>query len=306
MRTTFIQTLVELARIDPRIFLIVADLGYQSVEPFAAELPDRFINVGIAEQNMTGVAAGMAMSGKIVFTYSIGNFPIMRCMEQLRNDVCYHNINVNAVSVGAGVAYGTMGATHHCTEDLAIMRALPRMTVVAPGDPVEVRMATRAIARNPGPCYLRLAKAGEPVVHEKEPDFRLGKAITMREGNDLTLISTGEILHNTVKASEKLAKEGIQARVLSMHTLKPLDVESILSAAQETGVIVTIEEHNSIGGLGSAVAEVLAEHDGLCSKFKMIAVKDPFCGEVGSQEYLRDIHGLSIDKITDSALSLMN
>lgn len=305
MRTTFIQALIELVRADKRIFLVVADLGYQTVEPFVEEFPDNFVNVGIAEQNMTGVAAGMAMSGKIVFTYSIGNFPIMRCMEQLRNDVCYHNVNVKAVSVGAGVAYGSMGATHHCTEDLAIMRALPRMTVVAPGDPVEVDMATRAIANEPGPCYLRLAKTGEPVVHKTEINFRLGKAVVAQKGSDLTLISTGEMLHNTMKSAEQLAKEGIQARVLSMHTLKPLDVEAVVAAAQETGTIVTVEEHNLIGGLGSAVAETLAENYESRAVFKRIALEEPFCCQVGSQEYLREAHGLSVEGIVSSVLSLM-
>ena len=305
MRNAFFQALIELTRADKRIFLVVADLGFQAVEPFVEEFPDNFVNVGIAEQNMTGVAAGMAMSGKIVFTYSIGNFPIMRCMEQLRNDVCYHNINVNAVSVGAGLAYGSMGATHHCTEDLAIMRALPNMTVVAPGDSIEVGMATRAIAQNPGPCYLRIAKTGEPIVHKSDIDFRLGKAIMLQDGSDLTLISTGEMLYNTVKSAEQLAKKSIQARVLSMHTLKPLDIGAVVAAAQDTGTIITVEEHNPTGGLGSAVAEVIAEHDDLRPKFKRLALKQQFCCDVGSQDYLRNINGLSIEGIINSVISVM-
>lgn len=305
MRTAFVQALVELARKDERIWLVVGDLGFHALDPYVEEFPDRFINAGVAEQNMTGLAAGMAMSGKIVFTYSIGNFPIMRCLEQIRNDVCYHRANVNIVSVGGGLAYGALGATHHCVEDLAIMRALPRMTVVAPGDPAEAEMATRAITEIHGPCYLRLAKTGEPRIHPEEVDFELGKAIMVREGSDLTLISTGEMLYNTVKSAERLAEEGIQARVLSMHTIKPLDIRAILRAAQETSVIVTIEEHSIIGGLGGAVAEILAELSDSPFTFKRIAMQESFCSEVGCQAYLREANNLSIDGIVDSIHLLM-
>lgn len=305
MRATFIQTLVGLAQEDDRICLIVGDLGFGAVEPFAEKFPGNFINAGVAEQNMTGLATGMALCGKIVFTYSIGNFPTMRCLEQIRNDICYHNANVKVVAVGGGLAYGALGVTHHTTEDLAIMRVLPHMTVVAPGDSVEVALATRAIVEKPGPCYLRLAKTGEPIVHQTEPDFTLGKAITVREGSDLTLISTGEMLYNTMKSAEQLAHEGIQARVLSMHTLKPLDIESVLTAAQETRIIVTIEEHSVIGGLGGSVAEVLAESSDSHIAFKRIAMKEPFCSEVGSQSYLREVNGLSITGIVESIHSLL-
>src|SRR5262249_3580196 len=172
MRTAFIEALFELAKQDQRIVLITGDLGFSVIEPFMQTLPKQFVNAGVAEQNMTGVAAGMALSGKIVFTYSIGNFPTLRCLEHVRNDVCYHNANVKVVCVGGGFAYGSMGVTHHATEDLAVMRAMPGMVVVAPGDPVETRAATRAITAHPGPCYLRLGKAGEPNVHQEE--IRLG------------------------------------------------------------------------------------------------------------------------------------
>jgi len=305
VRNAFVQALVDLARKDERIWLVVGDLGFHALDPFVDEFPDRFINAGVAEQNMTGLAAGMALSGKIVFTYSIGNFPVMRCLEQIRNDVCYHNANVNIVSVGGGLAYGALGATHHCIEDLAIMRVLPHMTVVAPGDPVEAEMATRAIVETPGPCYLRLAKTGESRIHPAGVDFELGKAIMVRKGSDLTLISTGEMLNNIVKSAEMLAEEGIQARVLSMHTLKPLDVEAILKAAQETGIVVTVEEHSVIGGVGGAVAEVLAELSDSPFTFKRIAMKEPFCSEVGSQIYLREANGLSVKGIVDSIHLLM-
>jgi transketolase len=300
VRTTFIHTLIDCARANERIWLLVGDLGYSVVEPFREEFPDRFINVGVAEQNMTGIATGLALSGKIVFTYSIANFPTLRCLEQIRNDVCYHRANVKIVAVGGGFAYSAQGMTHHATEDLAIMRALPNMTVVAPGDPVETALATRAIIEWPGPCYMRLGKAQEPVVHKTSPDFQIGKAIVVRDGSDVTLIATGGILFNTVQAADELAQQGIQARVLSMHTLKPLDTEAVLAAAQQTKAIITVEEHSLIGGLGSAVAEVLAELGNSHTTFRRIGIKDEFCQQVGSQEYLRGIYGLSVDGIVDA------
>ena len=305
MRAAFIQSLIECARTNERLFLLVGDLGYSVVEPFRQEFPDRFINVGVAEQNMTGIATGLALSGKIVFTYSIANFPTLRCLEQIRNDACYHNANVKIVAVGGGLAYGAQGMTHHATEDLAIMRALPNMTVVAPGDPIETALATRAIIEWPGPCYLRLGKAGEPVVHKTSPDFQIGKAITVREGKDVTLIATGGILSNAMQAAERVAQQGIQARVLSMHTLKPPDTEAVLAAAQQTKAIITVEEHSVIGGLGSAVAEVLAESGNSHITFKRIGIRDEFCSQVGSQEYLRGIYGLSVDGIIDAIELLM-
>ena len=299
MRTAFIQALIECAKADERVWLLVGDLGYSVVEPFRQEFTDRFINVGVAEQNMTGIAAGLALSGKIVFTYSIANFPTLRCLEQIRNDVCYHEANVKIVAVGGGLAYGAQGMTHHATEDLAIMRALPNMTVVAPGDPIETALATRAIIKWPGPCYLRLGKAKEPIVHQTSPDFQIGKAITIRDGSDITLISTGGILFNTMRAAERLTQQGIQTRVLSMPTLKPLDAEAVLMAVQQTKAIITVEEHSIIGGLGSAVAEVLAESGNSQITFRRIGIRDEFRQQVGSQEYLRKLNRLSIQNIVE-------
>ncbi len=298
MRTAFIETLFELAKHDDRIVLIVGDLGFTVVTPFMEQLPGQFLNAGVAEQNMTTMAAGMALCGKIAFTYSIANFPTLRCLEQIRNDVCYHHANVKVVSVGGGFAYGSMGVTHHATEDLAVMRALPGMVVVAPGDPAEARAATRAITAHPGPCFLRLGKAGEPNVHQTEIDFVLGKAIRLREGRDATLISTGGLLQTAVRAAQRLTDEGIESRVLSMHTLKPLDTEAVLAAARETRAIITIEEHSIIGGLGSAVAEVLAEAEQAKVAFKRIGLPSGFSPHIGSQEYLQEQHGLTAEAIS--------
>jgi len=252
---------------------------------------------------MVGVATGLALSGRIVFVYSIANFPTLRCLEQLRNDVCYHRANVKIVALGGGYAYGALGMTHHATEDLAVMRALPEMTVVAPGDPVEAALATRAIAAVPGPCYLRLGRAGEPVVHRGEVSFQLGKTIQLRDGNDVTLISTGGVLPLAVRAAEMLAERGVEARLLSMPTLKPLDAGAVLAAARQTRGLVTIEEHTVAGGLGGAVAEVLAE-SGQRVPFVRLGLPPAFAACSGSQDYLRAQQGITAEGVVAAAESL--
>lgn len=305
MRTAFIETLLELAESDPRIVLITGDLGFGVVVQFRDRLPGQFVNAGVAEQNMTGLAAGMALSGKIVFNYSIANFPVLRPLEQVRNDICYHNANVRIVAIGAGMAYGSLGPSHHATEDIAIMRALPNMLVVAPGDPVETRLVVRALIEHEGPAYLRLGRANEPVVYPADPVFQLGKAITVRKGNNIALISTGGMLHETMNAAEALAQLGIEARVISMHTVKPLDIEAILAASRETAAIFTVEEHSVIGGLGSAVAETLMESGQRPCHFKRIGLGDVFSSIVGDQDYLRSQYGLDCKGIVDTVLKVL-
>ena len=279
---------------------ITGDLGFGVVEQYRDELPDQFVNAGVAEQNMTGIAAGMALTGKIVFTYSIANFPTLRCLEHIRNDVCYHDADVKVVSVGGGFAYGSMGATHHATEDLGVMRLLPNMIVVAPGDPVEAKAATRAVVAQSGPCYLRLGKAGETVVHESEIEFELGKALVLREGSDATLVSTGGMLPLAMRAAEALEAGGVDLRVLSMHTLKPLDDEAILRAADETRALVTLEEHSIVGGLGQrrggAAGGERPGEDALQAHRRTAALLPA----VGSQEYLLAENGLDVDNIHDT------
>jgi transketolase len=303
MRTAFVQALQEIAEQDERVFLVCGDLGFSVLEPFAQRYPKRYLNVGVAEQNMTGLAAGLAMSGKIVFTYSIANFPVMRCLEQIRNDVCYHRLDVKVVAVGGGLSYGPQGYTHHAVEDLAVMRVLPHMTVVAPSDPVETMLATRAIAQTPGPCYLRLGKAGEPVIHGVIADFVLGKAIRIRRGSDVTLISTGGVLQTVLRVADALAQKNISTTVLSMHTVQPLDTEAVLSAVRETRGIVTVEEHGA-GGLASAVAEVLAEA-GSRVGFRPVRLTREPAREAGSQEYLRASLGVSEGSIESAVRSLL-
>lgn len=298
MRTAFIETLVELAEQDERICLLTGDLGFGVVEVFANRFPKRFINVGVAEQNMTGVATGLALSGKIVFTYSIANFPTLRCLEQIRNGACYHDANVKIVSIGGGLSYGSLGMSHHATEDLAIMRALPNMTVIAPGDPHETRAATAAIVGRRGPAYLRLGRAGEPLVHARPVDLQIGRALQLRDGNDLTLISTGGMLTVAVQAAEMLAAEGISSRVLSMHTVKPLDADAVARAAAETKLVVTLEEHAVAGGLGGAVAEVMAESTTKGAPLKRIGLPSALLSVAGSREFLCHRYGLSTPAVT--------
>jgi transketolase len=301
MRNTFVQTLLKLAANDPRICLLTADLGYSVLEAFAQQFPDRFVNVGVAEQNLIGVAAGMAHSGLVPFVYSIANFPTLRCLEQIRIDVCYHDAPVKIVAVGGGLAYGAQGYTHHGVEDLAVMRSLPGMTVVAPADPVETRALTAAIAEEDGPCYLRLGKAKEPVIHPESANIELGKAIQARSGTDLTLISTGAMLGETMNAAQRLAAKGIEARVLSLHTIKPLDEAAVIRAARKTGVVVTVEEHSVTGGLGSAVADVLLQA-GVRVQFRKMGIPDRPYHVIGSQEFLRK---QLIGDIAETALQLI-
>jgi transketolase len=298
MRTAFIEALTEAAHDDPRITLIVGDLGFGVVTDFAKRFPGQYLNVGVAEQNMTGVAAGMAMAGRIVFTYSIAGFPTLRCLEQIRSDVCYHGTNVVVVAVGGGLSYGALGMSHHATEDIAILRSLPQMTVIAPGDPVETKAAVAAAAAGIGPVYLRLGRSGEPLVHKEPIDWRLGEALTVRSGDDATLISTGAMLHTATQAADALAAEGISVGVLSMHTIKPLDTEAILESARRTRRIVTLEEHSLLGGLGSAVAEVLCEADIRNVRFQRIGLPSEFSKHIGSQAYLQRIYGLDVESVT--------
>jgi len=305
MRRIFNKTLLELAENDERIFLVLADIGYGEIEGFAEKFPDRYFNVGVAEQNMTGVACGIAMEGNIAVTYSIANFPTLRCLEQVRNDVCYHNANVKIVIIGGGVAYGPLGISHHSTEDIAIMRALPNIVVLAPSDCIEAEAAVKAMMEHNGPVYYRCGYKGEKDIHSKSIDFKIGKAIQVTDGNDAAIIFSGPIGYNALLAVNKLNSEGIHCRLISMHTIKPIDKEIILNAARETGCIVTVEEHNITGGLGSAVAEVLADNNIANTKFKRIAFPDVNISIVGSQEWIRSQYGMAPEHIYNTVKALL-
>lgn len=292
MKSAFIKTLCEVAKMNERIWMLTGDLGYSVLELFMEQFPERYVNVGVAEQNMTGMAAGLASCGKIVFTYSIANFPTIRCLEQIRNDVCYHELPVKIIAVGGGFAYGPHGYTHHGVEDLAVINSFPGISIISPGNVTETILATQAIINTPGPCYLRLGRAGDTPYYPPSPPFAIGKAIKVREGNDLTLISTGSILPYVMDVALKLsAQHRIEARVLSMHTLKPLDLEAIHSAAKDTGAIITVEDHSITNGLGSAVASVLAEVDALHRPFRRFGFPDMVNHRVGKSTYMMEIAG---------------
>lgn len=296
MRDTFVKTLITLASSNPRIELITGDLGFGVLKPFWEQCPDQFTNAGIAEQNMTSVAAGMALEGKIVFTYSIGNFPTLRCLEQIRNDCAYHNANVKVVCVGGGYVYGSLGMSHHATEDIAIMRALPNVAVLCPADLVEAEEAVKAMVDYPGTVYLRLGRGGEKRIHSKLKDFRIGKAIKVREGHDVAIFSTGAIFEEVSAAVPLLEQEGFSPTVYTFPTVKPIDEEVILSIADSHDLIVTCEEHNVVGGFGSAVAEVLCRSPHK-ARLRMVGIRDVYTSAVGNQKYLRSLMGLDAEAI---------
>ena len=287
MRDAFTRALMREAAKDPKLTLITGDLGFGVLKPFWETYPDQFVNAGIAEQSMTGLAAGMAREGRTVITYSIGNFPTLRCIEQIRNDCAYHDANVKVVCVGGGFVYGSLGMSHHATEDMAIMRALPGVTVFTPGDPEEVEAIVPLMLKTPGTCYLRLGRGGEPTLHAGPvTDWQPPKALTLREGADVAILSAGGILTQTVGAADILAEKGVSAEVVSFPCIKPIDAEKIVELAGRFRHIVTVEEHSIVGGFGSAVAEVLAEN-GACCRLHRIGMPDIYSCIVGTQQYLR-------------------
>ena len=297
MRDTFVRTLVELAKKDKSIELITGDLGFGVLKPFWEQCPDQFTNAGIAEQNMTSVAAGMALEGKTVFTYSIGNFPTLRCLEQIRNDCAYHHANVKIVCIGGGFVYGSLGMSHQATEDLAILRALPDVVVMAPADLVEAEECTKALLKHKGTAYLRLGRGGEKRIHEKIDDFQIGKAIKVHDGEGIAIFSTGAIFEEVTEAYEKLREKGYNPAVYTFPTVKPIDKEVIEAVAKEFNLIATVEEHNIVGGFGSAVAEVMAEMEERKARLMRIGLNDEYSIRVGNQKYLRKQYGIDANSI---------
>lgn len=305
MRDAFINALTDLAKNDKDIVLLTGDLGFGVFEEFEARFPGQYFNVGIAEQNMMGLAAGLSLEGKKVVAYSIGNFASLRCLEQIRNDACYHDASITIVASGGGFSYGSLGMSHHTTEDLAILRALPNMVVVAPCTREEAKEATKQLVSSKGVGYLRLDKTAAEEVAEAQP-FSIGKARIFREGTDITLIATGGILEEAVLAAKELESFGLDVKILGIHTVKPIDKEEILKSARETGGLVVIEEHNKDGGLGSAVAEVCMDHAVLPNKFLRIGLNNTFSSIVGSQHYLRAQYEIDHNAIVSSVKKLFN
>ena len=304
MRNEFAAELSAIAAEDERVVLLSGDIGNRLFDKYKASFPDRFYNCGVAEANMMSVAAGMAMSGLRPITYTITPFTTTRCLEQIRVDVCYHKAPVIIVGVGAGLSYAGNGATHHSCEDIALLRMLPNMTVICPGDAWEVRAAMRACLQQDGPAYIRMGKKGEPLVHEGMPDFAIGKAIVMRRGSDVCLLSTGNMLPNVLQAAEELSKQGVSAQVVSFHTVKPLDRELLAQVFSQFCLVATVEEHSIIGGLGGAVAEWLSDRAPQKARLLRIGVADKFLHEAGEQEYAREYFGLTPRAIADKTFQM--
>lgn len=300
MRNLFVKTLIEEARKNDKIWVITPDLGYSVLEPFQQEFPDRFLNTGITEQVSVGIAAGLALNGKIPYVYSIMPFVTSRPFEQIKVDCAYMNTNVRLVGVGGGFAYGPAGATHHSIDDLGIMRILPNMSVVAPGDLTETEELTRYSVKHQGPMFIRLNRKGEPRYEHK---VEFGKFSTVCEGGDFAIIVTSAMLKDAYETVEAYHKEGKSPILLSAHTIKPFDEQKVLDLAKRNIPIITIEEHNIIGGLYSATAEVIAK-SGIAAKILPIAVPDKFSHFVGGQEYIKAHMGLSeIKKQIDNFLA---
>ena len=285
------------------IVVLDADLSKSTkTEVFKKKFPDRFINMGIAEQNMMSTAAGLASCGKIVFASSFAMFAAGRAFEQIRNSIAYPNLNVKIGATHAGISVGEDGATHQCLEDIGIMRTIPNMVIINPADDVEARAAVKAAADHNGPVYLRFGRLGVPVIYGDDYKFELGKGVTLKDGSDVTIFATGLMVEASLSAAEALSEQGISARVVNIHTIKPIDREIIVNAARETGAVVTCEEHNVIGGLGSAVAEVLCEEHPV--PMVRVGVKDCF-GKSGVPAQLLKDYGLIAEDVAEAAKKAM-
>lgn len=300
MRNNLVKVFCEEAEKNKNLIFVSADLGYNVLNKIYENYPNQYVNVGICEQNMTSIAAGLALSGKCVFTYSIGSFSTLRCLEQIRNDVCYHNANVKVVALAAGFAYGVLGMSHHATEDLAAMKVLPNMTVFSPCDPIETRAVTRAAIGISTPCYIRIGRGGEQDIHEDndfENKFVIGKAYKLFDGNDGCIFSTGAITIEAKKAVLKMKEKGLNFSLYSFPTIKPIDIDTIEKCASIFKCIITVEEHQIYGGFASSIADVISSSN-VKTKLIRIGMKDVFTSTVGSTNYLRKYYEMDSDYIT--------
>jgi transketolase len=305
MRETCLNTVYDLAKTDERILFIGSDLGFGVLDKFKREMPHRFFMEGISEANIIGMAAGLAMEGQIVYVNTIATFLTRRCYEQVAVDLCLHNVNVRLIASGGGLVYAPLGPTHLAIEDIAIMRALPRMTVLAPADAVEMKRLVAATVDYPGPIYIRVAKGYDPVVTQDTGPFVIGQAVPMRDGADALLVCTGVALQVCLGAADKLQAQGIQAGILHLPTVKPLDVAALRQRVAAVPVVVTVEEHTLIGGLGSAVLESLVETDLLAARrFKNIGIPDVFPDKYGDQNGLMKKYGISADNVVETVRAL--
>ena len=296
MRNAFVETLIKLAEKDKDIYLLTGDLGFSVFETFAKKFPNRFLNCGIAEQNMMGVAAGLALSGKKPYVYSIIPFVTIRCLEQIKDDVAYQNLNVKVVGVGGGYSYGYLGATHHATEDIAMIRVLPNFKVFAPGDSVETKNLMMEAYKKKGPAYFRLTNVGGKVTHHNKDKIKIGEPFVFNKGKDGTLIVNGIFLGIGKDLIGELKKMGYNFKLISLPTLKPIDEESLWKELKNQKLVFSLEEHSLIGGMGTALAEILSDKEWK-GTLKRIASPDKFFPKVGKAEYIREKYHLTKEQI---------
>lgn len=300
MRKTFVDTLTVLARRNPEIICVIGDTGFSVFEDFEREFKERFVNTGIAEQNFISFGAGLAAMGMKPYLYNVVSFMTLRGMEQILLDICYQENPVVLVGVGGGHAYGSAGPTHHSGQDIAMMRTLPNMTIVCPADPVEMQAVLYESEHYNKPLYIRIGRSIDPVIHEKEIDFKIGKAIQLTEGNQGVLFATGTMVKDAIQVYHKLKKQGINISLYSMHTIKPIDEEVILESLEKYDAIFTLEEHSKIGGLGSAVSEILIKkmntHHVI---FEAFGFPDMFAPVTGSRESLNCLYGIDSDHVAE-------
>ena len=298
------RALFELANDNKDVVLITGDLGFGLFENFSEKFPSQFVNIGIAEQNMIGVSTGLALEGKVVFVYSIGNFPTLRCLEQIRNDACYHNLNINIICMGAGFSYGALGMSHHATEDIAIMRSLPGTTVISPSTEDEAYFSTIELSKRNGVGYLRLDKSKVSKRKKSKSELEIGKGNILKDGSDYTIIACGGIVEEALLAADDLDKNNISCKVVSMYTIKPIDNALIQDCVKNSKGIVSLEEGNITGGLGSAILEACLKNGEFPLKMNTLGINDEYVSIVGSQEYLRDSVGISKRFIVNTILSM--
>lgn len=301
MRATFFNTIEGIYKVKKDVFILTGDLGYKLFDNFKMYCTERFYDIGVAEANMVGIAAGLSLSGKNVYCYSIIPFLVMRAFEQIRVDIAYHNLNVKLIGVGGGFTYGLEGFTHFGLEDLTLMRSLPNMTVIVPSDPLEAASLAKLTYDYKSPMYIRLGKTGEPIIHKHMPEFKIGKAMLMNEGKRVAIFAIGNMVYTGKQVVEMLSKVGIYPTLINMHTLKPLDDEMIIQISLNHENIFSLEEHNINYGLGSAIAEVLIEN-GYLGRFKRLGIPEKLGNFIGNADYLRHEYGLSPEKIYENIL----
>ncbi len=297
MRNQFAQTMTELASVDQRLVLLSGDIGNRLFNPYKEIAPERFYNCGIAEANMITMAAGMAFSGLRPVAYTITPFITTRCLEQIKVDICYHNLPVILVGTGSGLSYAELGATHHSCEDIAIMRSMPNMSIVCAADRTEVRLALMAAMEHDGPVYLRIGKKNEIDIHQLDPDFSIGRGITLTQGTDLCILATGNMVSDALKSNSLLKKHNITAKVVDLHTVKPLDNDLLMNIFKNFSLVVTLEEHNVMGGLGSAIAEWYVDNCSHYVKILRLGIPDQFINQVTSQQHAREKFHLTPEAI---------